>query len=486
MGRRAKANPEPLDLAGLPAAHDWRRAVAFIERFIVVTKGKGALAPMKLHKFQRDILKSLFPSRGRRPRQGLTLLPRGNGKSSLAAAVAVWQLFDGGEAAQVLCVAVDLRQAGIVFGTAARMIQLSPELAERTQVYASELRYVATDSRMLPLPASEDALQGWDPTFAVCDEAAFLDARTIEAVLGATGKRAESLVWLISTPPLADDNYLFSMVKLAEDDPSAWALTVFTSDPKHDPDCLHCWRAANPALGKFLARDGLASSLKTMRESSFRRMRLGQFISGAEDAWIEPDEWQAVEDRHGIPDGERVVLGFDGSFNGDTTALVAVTVSKRPHLSLVRVWDPGEHSAGYRVPVTHVEDAIREACKRWQVVEVVCDPSRWQRTLDVLAGDGLPLVEFPQSRSRMEPATLNLYEAIRNHEVTHDGDPTLTRHALNARLVDGDDRGVRIRKEDPKSPKRIDAIVAAIMAHSRAIHHASRTKTSRVRSFKAA
>lgn len=485
IGRKANPTLDPIDLSWLPSKRDYRRAIAFMEQFLFVTKGKGARQPFKVHTFQRDILKSLFPPTGKRPRQGLTLIPRGNGKSTLAAAVALWQLFDGGESAQVICTAVDLRQANIVFGTAARMIEISPVLLEHSMLYQDQIWYPATDSRMFPLPANEGALQGYDPTFAVIDEAAFLSPETIEAVLGATGKRETSLVWAISTPPMADDNYLFGIVKQAEADPKSWAYTVYTSDPKHEADCRHCWKMSNPALHSFLALDGLESSHKTMRESTFRRMRLGQFITGAEDSWLQAEDWEAIEDRHPIPDGERVILGFDGSYSGDTTALVAVSISKRPHIDVVKVWDPGEHASGYRIPVNHVEDPIRAACKRWQVVEIVCDPSRWQRTLDVLAGEGLPVVEFPQSRTRMEPATLSLAEAIQNQDVTHSGDPTLTRHALNARVIDGDERGVRIRKDDPKSTKRIDTIVAAIMAHSRAVFHASKTRT-KVRSFRAA
>jgi hypothetical protein len=48
--------------------------------------------------------------------------------------------------------------------------------------------------------------------------------------------------------------------------------------------------------------------------------------------------WAACTDhgRH-IEDGAEVVLGFDGSFSGDCTALVAVTVADRPHVHLVRL-----------------------------------------------------------------------------------------------------------------------------------------------------
>jgi hypothetical protein len=57
------------------------------------------------------------------------------------------------------------------------------------------------------------------------------------------------------------------------------------------------------------------------------------------------------------------------------------------------------------VPVVQVEDAIRAACVRWRVLEVAAHPYRWQRSLEVLDGDGLPVHEFFQNAARMGPAT---------------------------------------------------------------------------------
>jgi phage terminase large subunit-like protein len=110
------------------------------------------------------------------------------------------------------------------------------------------------------------------------------------------------------------------------------------------------------------------------------------------------------------------VLGFDGSFNGDCTALVVVTIDKdRPHVELVELWQPN----GGQVPITEVEDKIREACRRWQVREVVADPYRWARSLQILAAEGLPILEYPQSAARMTPATVRFYEAVVNGAISH-------------------------------------------------------------------
>jgi len=119
------------------------------------------------------------------------------------------------------------------------------------------------------------------------------------------------------------------------------------------------------------------------------------------------------------------------------------------------------------VPIAQVEEAIRAACRRWQVREIVCDPARWARTYQILESEGLPIVEFPQSPARMVPATTRFFQAVTNKGLTHSGDPRLARHVANCR-VRPTTRGSMISKDAKKSPRKIDLAVAAVMALERA------------------
>jgi phage terminase large subunit-like protein len=243
----------------------------------------------------------------------------------------------------------------------------------------------------------------------------------------------------------------------------------------HSVDCQHCWELANPALDDFLARDGLAACLPPkMREASFRRARLCQLTDQLEEAWLPPGAWAGCTDSvHLIPDGAEVVLAFDGSFNGDTTVLTVATVAERPHVDLVEL----REAAGTQVLIVDVEAAIRAACRQWRVLEIAADPFRWPRSLQLLDGEGLPVMEYPQSPGRMTPATARFYEAVVNGQLTHSGDSRLARHIGNAVLRE-DARGARLAKERKDSPRRIDAAVAAVMAHDRAAALAGVTRDS--------
>jgi len=153
-------------------------------------------------------------------------------------------------------------------------------------------------------------------------------------------------------------------------------------------------------------------------------------------------------------------------------------VDTTPHLDVVGCWEnPRPSDDSYRIDVLEVEDTIREACRRWQVLEITADPFRWQRSLAVLGDEALPVSEYPQSVARMTPATQGLFEAVVNGQVTHSGDKRLARHVAHA-VLKVDVRGSRLVKESRKSPRRIDLAVAAVMAHDRAVALARRPAPS--------
>src|SRR5699024_11406885 len=124
--------------------------------------------------------------------------PRGQGNTALAAMLGLAELFVGPPSAEVLVVASDQRQANITFRLANRMIELNPELAERTHIYADRIVVPETDSMLMPLPADVGALQGWDPSLMIVDELHVVTEEVWEAVTSVAGKRPESLTFAIS------------------------------------------------------------------------------------------------------------------------------------------------------------------------------------------------------------------------------------------------------------------------------------------------
>ena len=486
-GPKAAVDPSPLPFR--PRVTGAARFAKFCEKFITVPKGTGARKPLRLRPWQVELVGSVLDAEVQ-PRTAGWMLPRGQGKSSLVAAWGVYELMTGGEGASVVVAATDERQAGIVFTAARRMVEMNEELSSRVQVFKNSLQVPDRGASFVCLPAEPKRLEGLDFTLGIVDEAGVVSRDTYEVLTLAQGKRERSTLVAIGTPgPDPHDNVLADLRTYAAGHPDdaslVWREFSAADFTDHPVDCEHCWRLANPALDDFLHRDALTALLppKT-RESTFRRARLCQFVTDTSGGFLSPGVWDGLSTGEPITEGERVVIALDASVNDDSTGLLMATVNKHPHLDVLGLWEKPEGRDDWRVPILEVEDAIREAAKTYQVVEVVADPFRLSRTLQVLESEGLPVVEFPHSVSRLTRATSDVLQAANNGEISHSGDPRLAAHVAAAVLTE-DARGVRLEKGSRRrSARKIDLAACLVMAHSRATWRATKKKRGRVVTFK--
>lgn len=463
---------------------DFTEAVCRVDKDSVAAPA-GSLLSMR--PWQRELFGHLLARRpdGRyRHREGLIGIARKNGKSGIGAALGLEGLVLGPSGGEVYSCAADKQQAKVVFDTARRMVKLDPELSELLTVYRDVIEMPITGSVYRALSAEAFTKEGLNPHRVIFDEVHAQPTRELWDVMAlAMGARVEPLMIGITTAGVrtdqtGGDSLCYTLYQYGKrvcsgevDDPTffmAWWEPP-TEDADHrDPAT---WRHANPGLGDLVSTEDMASKLLRTPENEYRIKRCNQWVNSI-DSWLPAGAWDACGQPRQIEPGTEVVLGFDGSFNGDCTALVVATVDAQPYVDVVELWErPPEAGNEWRVPIVDVEDALRAACRRWQVREIACDPYRWARTYQVLESEGLPVVEFPQSPQRMTPATTRFFEAVMNRELHHSGDPRLARHVGNA-VVKTDSRGTRIYKETRGSPRRIDLAVAAVMAAARASWHA--------------
>lgn len=483
-GPKAPISVEPLDLSGI-SGNRAKRRIEFVERFVVTPKGTGANEPFVLRPFQKEIIRGAF---GRQVRSALVSMPRANGKTALAAALAVAELFAGAASAEVLVVASDERQARITLNLARRMIELNPELLERTHVYKDRLVVPQNDATLIPLPADPSALHGWDPSLLIVDELHTVTPAVWEAVTSVSGKRPESLTLAISTPAQSQDSIMWSLVEhgRADDDP-AFYLKEYAAPEGCATDDEAAWKVANPALAckrPFLAADGLAAARRTLRESVFRQLRLGQWVTTT-DAWLPFGVFDQIQDLgREIRGGEKIQLAFDGSASGDSTALIGCTIGPDPHLFVEGLWEnPGDPR--WRVPRGDVTRAVDLAFEKYDVVELAADPWGWRSEIESWAdkhGERRVIQWNTAFAKRMAPATDRLYQAIINHDVTHDGDERLAQHFAHT-VAKSTALGDLVSKDKRNSPRKIDAAVASIVAFDRAAFHTNSKKSKKVYTF---
>lgn len=190
----------------------------------------------------------------------------------------------------------------------------------------------------------------------------------------------------------------------------------------------------------------------------------GNRTVAAEDAFLSPPAWHECRHPDGLtlpPDGTPVTLGFDGSLFDDTTGLVGCTLDG--HLFVVDVWDPAEH--GGEVPRSSVDATVDAAFARWDVRALYGDPPYWQEDLGRWYGrHGDRVREWWTNRPTPMAHALELFHtSVATSSITHDGDPRLTAHVVNARRWK--DRGhLAVRKKFHQSPDKIDLLICAVLA----------------------
>ena len=432
--------------------------------------------------WQRELTKQLFAVKADgtfRHRIGLVGLPRKNGKSAWLSAIALESLVLGAQGGEIYSCAAEKEQAKIVFNTAKEMVRLHPELSELLTVYKDTIHNPKTGSVYRALSSDAFSKEGLNPTLVCFDELHAQPNRELFDVMSlAMGARIEPMLVAITTAGVKSDSsgkdsICFSLyeygkrIALGEVVDPSFFFAWWEANNDGDYRDQNAWKEANPGFDDIVAADDFASAILRTPEAEFKTKRLNIWTSTS-DTWLPHGAWDVLSDPREIPDGTDVVLGFDGSFNGDCTAIVAVSVGEIPHIMPVAVWEkPDEADASWQIPVLEVEDAIRAAATRWQVLEIACDPYRWARTFQVLDDEGLPVVTFPQTASRMTPATTRFFESVVNSTLTHNGDARLARHIANAQLRT-DNRGSRLAKEAKGSKRRIDLAVSSVMALERA------------------
>lgn len=184
--------------------------------------------------------------------------------------------------------------------------------------------------------------------------------------------------------------------------------------------------------------------------------------------------WNETEDAGRVVEpGERVAGGFDGSRSSDWTALRLETADgyrftprygpdRRP-----TYWNPDEW--GGRIPREEVKAAMAEVFSMYKVARLYVDPRHWETQADEWAsehGEDVVVLWPTNQVSRMHDALVRFLEDSAERLTTHDDDPTVRAHALNARKVAK--AGERYILGKPAEHQKIDVLMADVLAHEAA------------------
>lgn len=497
-------------------------AVAFIEN-LCHTKGTWAGKPFLLLDWQEQIIRDLFgilkPNGYRQFNTAYVEIPKKNGKSELAAAIALLLCCgDGEERAEVYGCAADRQQASIVFEVAADMVRMCPALSKRVKILASQKRiiYAPTNSFYQVLSAEAYSKHGFNIHGVVFDELHTQPNRKLFDVMtkGSGDARMQPLYFLITTAGTDTHSICYETHQKAMDilegrkiDPTFYPVIYGAADTEDWTD-PKVWKKANPSLGETIGMDKVVAACESARqnpgeENSFRQLRLNQWVKQAV-RWMPMEKWDACAFPVNEDDLEGRVCygGLDLSSTTDITAFVLVfppTDEDDRYILLPYFWVP-EDTLDLRVRRDHVpydlwerqghlmttegnvihygfiEQFIGRLGERFNIRDIAFD--RWGAVQMVqnLEGMGFTVVPFGQGFKDMSPPTKELMKLVLEKRIAHGGHPVL-RWMMDNIYIRTDPAG-NIKADKEKSTEKIDGAVATIMGLDRAIRCGNDTQES--------
>ncbi|TCT12670.1 phage terminase large subunit-like protein [Tepidamorphus gemmatus] len=488
------------------------RAVRFLKA-LKHPKSTARGRAFQLDPWQERIVRAIYGPRHddgtRIVRTVVMLLPRGNRKTSLAAALALLHTIGpervpGGE---VISAAADRKQARLAFAEALGIAREHKKIAGvvNVQDYRNRLTYPNAGSFYEAISADAGTQHGRTPAFVLADELHAWPKRDLWDVLrSGLPKTRGSLLIVATTAGRGQDNIAHEIVDYARkvargdfDDPATLPI-LFETAPDADWRDESVWHRANPGLAhgypdieglRQLARE--AENRPGDREA-FRQLHLNVWLDHSTSPFVDMpvyDEGAAPVDLAEL-EGAPCWLGVDLSSTTDLTAIVAAwrdgddgyavhpwffcpADNLRARADRDGVPYPAWAEAGHITPTPGnvvdfraVEATIRDLCERFDVREIAFDPHLARNMLNNLAEDGYPAVEMRQGWVTMAPAIKELERAIVGRRFRHGGHPVLRWNFANI-AVETDKAGNKSFHKG-KSRDRIDGAVAAAMAVARA------------------
>ncbi|MEM9043506.1 MAG: terminase TerL endonuclease subunit [Pseudomonadota bacterium] len=491
--------------------HRAERAIRFAS-LLPNIKGPLAGKPLELLDWQAFIWLNIFAfvddEGNRRFRQGVVYVPRGNGKTTVAAPLALYMNFIEGEGgAEGYAAAVTRDQARILFDTANAMVQRTAPLRSRfgVEAGANSIYQHRSSSSFRPISSDAKALDGLNVHVAVCDEiGSHKTSEVYDVLLTALGKRSQPFLLSIST---ATGNtagigrqlwgYVARVLRGSVEDDRIFGI-LYCADPDDDIWDEETWKKANPSWGVAVQPEAIRAIAKQAKESPAREAafmtRHLNIWTGADDALFSLSAWESLADeslRLEYFEGRKCFAALDVSTKIDLASFILLFPPRKgvqePWVVFNRSFLPeaaveNGSTSSYRewchtvsLLVTEgdvtdfdaIESVIRDTRDRFDLRAVAFDPWAATQLAQRMGAEGVNMVEFRATTANFSEPTKELDGFIRSKALAHDGDPVL-KWCIGNVVGHFDARGnVYPKKERPEN--KIDAAIALIMALGNAL-----------------
>ena len=416
--------------------------------------------------------------------------------------------------AEVYCVATKRDQAKIAWAEADRQIRAHPYLRRITRTYrqSSTVTVPGTPAVLRALGRDSDSEDGLNPHFGLVDEYhAHPDNGMLEVLESAVGARFQPLIYIITTAGFdkysacyQEERMLAEQVleRTIEPVPETFFPLIFTLDEDDDWTDRELWLKANPNLGVTVSwqylEQRVQAALQTPQKQNAILTKNFNMWREAETSWLSDEQWKvcgSAIDEDELA-GRPCYIGIDLSATQDITAVVLCfppTADGGRYQLLFRFFVPGDDLRARerrdKVPYTHwvkdgliqttpgamvdldfVEEQIRRDAARFAVQEVSYDPWKAHELVTHLTNEGLTMVEIRQGFASMAGPTDTFERKVLAGHIAHGNNLVMTwMVACTEVRTDGRGNIMPDKPDRKRTSKRIDGVVASIMAVGRAV-----------------
>jgi phage terminase large subunit-like protein len=475
------------------------------------TKGPDAGKPLILEPFQILIICAIYGFRSKKnpARRMVTdvivFIPRKAGKSTLTAAIALYELQWGEIGAEVYTLATNRDQASLVFHAAQGFVENMP--SDVAQLY-NPSRYQITktgDSQTVFKALSRDTKKsgdGMNPSCVIVDEAAqIVDRNAIEVLHSGMVARMNPLRIYITTASFTKDTKFYEDMSLLEailkgeaaDNPR-WFGLLYALDPQDDWRDPQTWAKANPMHGISVFEEAIAGRAE---EAKHKPAALNEFLCktlniyvSANSAWVDRSYWDdSAVLRHNIGRvPESVFIGFDLAATRDLNAVCTLkrfaeddyetefkfflpedgyNLIPKHYMDIFRVARQSgilHITTGNVMDDREISDYILQQAAIYDIKEIGYDAYNASSLVARLHDSGMPVKRVGQGMSVLSNPSKHVEKLIMQHQIKHDGNPFLGWQLGNCELYEDVNGNIKIRKNEADKSAKVDGIISLIIA----------------------
>ena len=474
------------------------------------TKGPDAGKPLILQPFQIFIICAIYGFRSKKDLSKrmvtdvIIYIPRKAGKSTLTAAIALYELAFGEAGSEVYSLATTREQAGIVFSAAIGFIDAMP--ADIAALYSTGRHQItkSSDAQSMFKALSRDTKKtgdGLNPSCAIIDEAAqIVDRNSIEVLHSGMVARQNPLRVYITTASFTKETKFYEDMTMlqtmltgeATDNPH-WFGLLYSLDPGDDWRDPATWAKANPMHGISVFEDAI---VQRAEEAKHKPAALNEFLCktlnlyvSANSAWIDRAFWDdercnIVEKR----EPEAVFMGFDLAATRDLNAVCTLKrFSDNDYEAEFKFFLPQDgfdlipkHYADIfdvarRSGILHItegnvmddreiSDYIIKQAEIYDIKEIGFDAYNAASLVARLHDAGLPVKKVGQGMAVLSNPSKHIEKLLLNYSIKHDGNPFVGWQLGNCEVYEDVNGNVKVRKNEADKAAKVDGIISLIIS----------------------